>query len=410
MRATTLLNRLLNIKHTRVIAFCFDSDGVLVDVGLTTRVGICASCVRRVRKVHDCRERLWRHLDLAGMKVHLRYAIRRLDCPRCGVTTEMVPWAEPTSWFTHAFEQTTAYLTQHASRVVVCETMRIAWQTVGAIAARAVARHRGADPLDGLTHIGVDELSYRRHHEYVTVVVDHVRQRVVWAAPGKNAATLRAFFAQLGPPRCAALEAVTIDMSGAYIKAVTEASPQARIVFDRFHVQRLAHDALDKVRRKEVRAVDDPEERKALKNTRFALQKSPWNLTAIEAGKLADVQRTNAPIYRAYLLKESLAEILDRRQQHVARRLLEAWIAWAHRSRLGPFVTLATTLRTHIDGIIAYVATGLSNGRTEGLNGKARTITRRSYGFHSAHALIAMLFLCCSGLTLHPAFAVPCIH
>ncbi len=121
--------------------------------------------------------------------------------------------------------------------------------TVGSIIERVVARLRSDDVLDGLRFIGVDELSYRRHHEYVTVVVDHERGAVVWAREGKDAATLGAFFQELGNERCLKLEAVTLDLSAAYIKAVTEASPEARVIFDRFHVQRLAHDALDQVRR-----------------------------------------------------------------------------------------------------------------------------------------------------------------
>lgn len=410
MRATTLLNNLLGIKQTRVVGMFFDDDGLVIDVLPTTRAAWCSCCGRRVREIHDARERYWRHLDLGGMKWHLRYRLRRVRCPRCGVTVEMVPWARAGSWFTDAFETTVAYLAQSAAKTVVSEMMRIAWATVGSIVARVVQRHRGDDPLAGLTHIGIDELSYRKHHEYVTVVIDHLRRRVVWAAPGKNADTLRRFFAELGPERCAQLLGVTIDMSGAYIAAVTEAAPRAKLTFDRFHVQRLAHDALDQVRRAEVRALEDPEDRRALKNTRFALQKNPWNLTAIETGKLADVQRTNAPIYRAYLLKETLAEILDRRQPNVARRMLDDWIAWAAHSKLAPFAKLARTIRAHIEGIIAYVATGLSNGRTEGLNGKARTITRRSYGLHSATSLIGMIFLCCSGLTLHPAHVAPRFH
>ncbi len=165
-----------------------------------------------------------------------------------------------------------------------------------------MARLRSDDVLDGLRFIGVDELSYRRHHEYVTVVVDHERGAVVWAREGKDAATLSAFFQELGNE----LEAVTLDLSAAYIKAVTGASPEARLIFDRFHVQRLAHDALDQVRRQQWRAAD-ADDRDAIKGTRFVLQKNPWNLSDVEQGKLTDVQRTNRPLYRAYLLKETLA-------------------------------------------------------------------------------------------------------
>jgi transposase len=286
--------------------------------------------------------------------------------------------------------------------------MRIAWRTVGTVIQRVVKRHEdgAGDRLEGLRLIGIDELSYRRHHKYVTVVVNHERGEIVWAAEGKSAATLKRFFADLGPERCSQLEAVTIDLSAAYIKAVTEASPNARLIFDRFHVQRLAHDALDEVRRDEVRKAVG-EDKTALKKSRWALQKNPWNLLDFEHDKLAELQRVNRPIYRAYLLKESLLGVFDRRQVNVARRKLDEWIGWARRSRLRAFVKLAKTIEKHSHGILAYVQTGASNARVEGLNGKARTITRRSYGFHSASALIAMLFLCCSGIDVSPAHAHP---
>ena len=402
MRATTLLGEIFGLKQTRILEATFDDLGLVIDVAPSTRVPYCSSCERRVRVVHDRYEgRRWRHLDLAALRVWLRYTIRRVDCPRCGVVVELVPWAENQSWFTYEFEEQVAYLAQRADKTTLSKLMRISWNTVGAIIQRVLPRHRSADPLEGLTHIGVDELSYRRHHEYVTVIVDHVRGGVVWAHPGKNAETLNAFFEELGKERCAQLEAVTLDMSGAYLKAVTEASPQARVIFDRFHVQRLAHDALDEVRRQEVREAE-PEDRGELKNTRFALHKNPWNLSTLEAAKVAEVQKANLPLYRAYMLKETLAAILDGRQVNVARKKLLEWIDWAARSRLLPFRKLARTLRAHLEGILAYVATGLSNGRTEGLNGKIRTITRRSYGFHSAHSLIALIFLCCSGINLRP--------
>ena len=239
------------------------------------------------------------------------------------------------------------------------------------------------------------------------LVVDHIGGRIVWARPGKNADTLKAFFAALGPERGKKLEAVTIDMSAAYIKAVTEASPQAQIIFDRFHVQRLVHDAVDQVRRDQVRAAETPEEKATVKHSRWALQKNPWNLTAVEEGKLVDLQRRNRPLFRAYLLKESLIAILDRAQVNVAERKLDEWLRWARRCRLAPFVRLAGTIDKYRVGILAYVASGLNNGRVEGLNSKARTITRRAFGLHSAHALIALLMLCCSGIELEPVTLTP---
>lgn len=411
MRATTVLRNVLGINHARFLNVEITADGIVCDVAPATSVARCAGCGCRCRKLYDHRgARLWRHVDVAGMRAWLRYAPRRVNCARCGVTTEMVPWAPHDSWFTWAFEQTTAYLAQQCNRTVVSVMMRVAWATVGHIIRRVVDRLAPADLLDAVEYIGVDELSYRKHHKYLTIVVDHATGRVIWAREGKSADVLMDFFRELGAERAAKLKAVTIDMSNAYIKAVETMAPNARIVFDRFHVQRLAHDALDELRRSQVRETVEPPKRAALKGTRWALQKSPWNLDALEREKLTELQRENRPLYRGYLLKESLAAVLDRRQQHIARAKLDEWISWATHSGLAPFVKVARTLRKHIDGIVAYVATGLSNGRSEGLNGKARTITRRAYGFHHASSLIAMLFLCCSGITLRPAHTIPTFH
>lgn len=411
MRATTVLSQLLGLKYVRVNGFEFEEECLVLDVVPTTRIARCSGCSCRVREIRDHhRGRRWRHLDFGGMEVWLRYDLRRVSCSRCGVRVEFVPWAEHDSGFTRPFEEQAAFLAQRTDKTSVTRLLRIAWRTVGRIIERVMARLGPKDRLDGLTHIGVDELSYRKHHSYITVVVDHATGNVVWAQPGKTAETLNSFFAQLGPERAAAIKAVTMDMSQAYKTAVRESVPGATIIFDRFHVQRLAHDALDEVRRAQVRELKDTPEGAALKRTRWALQKSPWNLTLAEEGKLAGVQRTNLPLYRAYLLKETLADILDLTDPSLARGCLLDWIAWANRSRLAPFRKAAATIRDHLDGILAYVRTGLSNGPGEGRNGTVRAITKRSFGFHGPSALIALIFLCCSGLRLAPYRVRPSVH
>lgn len=406
MRATSLLRTLLALQDTIVTGFEFTSESLLIDVKPSWQRVRCGEC-RRMGAKEGGRTRTWRHIDLAGIKCELRYHIRRVKCRHCGVQTEHVPWAESGSRFTKPFEMHTAYLAQRTDKTTVTKLMRVAWETVGKLIQRVVRRQRGdADPFEGLRNIGVDELSYRRHHEYVTVVVDHDTGEVIWAAKGKSAETLKQFFELLGPERCAQLEAVTIDMSAAYIKAVTEASPEATLIFDRFHVQRLASKAVDEVRRDEVREADT-DDKKTLKNTRWALLKNPWNLTDLESRKLDELQHNNRRIYRAYLLKEALAGVLDCRSITVASTKLDEWLTWASRSRLRPFVRLARTVRQHRDGILEYVRDRLNNGRVEGLNRKARTITSRSFGFHSAASLIAMLFLCCGGIHAYPAHIFP---
>jgi transposase len=407
VRLTKLLRILLGLEETRVRDASFDDVGLVIDVAPSWRRPRCSECGRTCPGYDRVRDRRWRHLDVAGMQFHLRYDTRRVKCPTCGVKIERLPWAEPGSWFTRPFEDQVGYLAQRSDKTTISSMMRVAWDTVGAIIQRVVARHEDGNALDGLTQIGVDELSYRRHHEYITVVVDHKRRCVVWAKPGKNADTLKAFFDELGPERCAKLEAVTIDMSAAYIKAVSECTPEAQLIFDRFHVQRLVQDAVDEVRRDEVRSASTEEERKQLKGTRWPLLKSFWNLSLFESARLASLQRENKRLYRAYLLKDALVRVLDCRDEWLARTKLDQWVRWARRSRLEPFKRVAGTIRTHTEGIIAYVTSGLSNGRTEGLNGKTRAITRRAYGFHSAHGLIALIMLCCSGIHLDPVHLQP---
>ncbi len=407
MRTTTLLLELLGLKQTRVIGFEFTPTELLVDVEPATRTPRCGRCGARCSRGYDQRERRWRHVDIVGLQVVLRYGMRRVDCAGCGVTTELVPWAEPMSPFTRVFDELVAYFAQRTDKTTVSRTMGIAWRSVGNIIQRVVARLGPKNELDGLTHIGIDELSVRKHHQYITVVTDHLTGNIVWAAPGKNAATLKSFFEALGAQRAAKLEVVTIDMSAAYISVVESMAPQARLVFDRFHVQRLAHDALDQVRRAEVRELKGTPEANELKQTRFPLQKNPWNLTKLETEKVALVQERNQPLYRAYLLKETLAAILDGRQVNVARRKLGEWIDWAARSRLEPFAKAARTISKHMEGILGYVATRLSNGRVEGNNGKIRTITRRSYGFADPSSVIALIQLCFSHIKLEPPRRYP---
>jgi len=406
MRVTTLLRELLGLKQTRVVGFRFTDAELVVAVKPAKRSSYCAGCASRAPR-YDRRLREWRHLDICGLRVALEYEAWRLDCPRCGITTEMVPWASRGAWFTYPFEEVVAHLAQRTDKTTVSTMMTIAWKTVGSIIERVVRRFGPDDRLAGLRRIGIDELSYRRHHEYITIVTDHDTGRVVWAAPGKDAATALRFFRDLGPERTAEIETITIDMAGAYKSAIAEAAPRAQVVFDRFHVQRLAHDALDRVRREQVRELAGTEDARVVKKTRFALQKNPWNLTMSEHAKLADVQRSNRPLYRAYLLKETLAATLDGRQVNVARDKLGEWMGWAARSQLAPFQKLSRTIREHFDGILAYVKTGLSNGRAEGMNGKVRTITKRSYGFHGPQSLIALIFLCCSDLVIPLQNRVP---
>jgi len=404
MRLTTVLRRLLGVTRMIVESARFRGDGTLgVCVRPTWRRSRCGQCGRTAPRYDRRPVRRWRHLPWGRTPVELVYEPWRVSCRRCGIRVEQVSWASRASRFSEAFEEFAAYLSQITDRTQVHRLLGISWETVGSIVERVVARRLDPGRLSGLRRIGIDEFSYRKRHRYLTLVVDHDRGRVVWAGEGRSAETLAPFFALLGPEGCRALELVTIDLSAAYLKAVREALPQAEIVFDRFHVQRLAADALDEVRRSLVRELaTDPDQARAVKRTRFVLLKNPWNLSRSQRLKLSEVQHTNQRLYRAYLLKETLAQALDYRQPARARRALIEWLAWASRSRLQPFVRTARTIRKHLHGILAYARTRLTNGLTEGLNAKIRMIARRAYGFHSHQALTAMIFLTCGGIQLAP--------
>lgn len=401
MRVSALLRRLLGFEHTRVLGAEFTDDGIIIDVAPRWMRGRCSGCGRQAM-AYDKRQRTWRHVDLGGMKCELQYSLRRLECERCGVKVEAVPWAEVDSGFTKPFEELVALMAQKTDRTTVAGLLRISWLSVGRIIERVTRRVAG-DPaarLRGLRRIGIDELSYEKNHKYVTVVTDHDRGCAVWVVEGKDAAALDSFFDALGPDGIKALEVATIDMSGAFKKAFRERAPDVEIVFDRFHVQRLVHDALDEVRRSLVNAADTPDEKTALKKTRFTLHRAPWKLDAVARRKLDKLEADNHPLYQAYLMKESLAAIFDMASPEDIHLHLSGWLQWVEDAGSEPFLKAANTIAEHFDGVCAYVQTGLTNSLAEGLNRKIRVVTSRAFGFHSAKSLMAMIMLCCGGIHL----------
>jgi len=406
VRITTLLKQLIGVTQLFVEEVTFVNCGLVVRVRPRWHKPRCGQCGTQAPGYDQLCRRRWQHLPFGRTKIFLEAEVRRVKCATCGVRTEAVPWAAHRSGFTRDFEEMVAYLAQTTDKTAVMKLMGIAWRTVGVIVERVVAGRLDPARLDGLTQIGVDEISFKKRHHYVTTVVDHIGRRVVWAKEGKDSGTLGAFFEELGPERIAKLEAVTLDMSGAFKKAITKHAAQVELIFDRFHVQKLVSEALDEVRRQTVRELEG-EEAKTVKGTRYALLKNPWNLTRKQGQKLHDIQVNNKKIYRAYLLKETLAKALDYLQPKRAERALREWLSWAAKSQLSPMVKVSRTIRKHFDGILAYVRHRLTNGITEGFNRRARMIATRAYGFHGSKPLISMFFLCCGGIKLHPPIPQP---
>jgi transposase len=281
--------------------------------------------------------------------------------------------------------------------------MRIAWRTVGAIITRVWADVEAThDRFAGLARIGIDEISYKRGHRYLTVVVDHDSGALVWAAPGRDKATLSGFFEALGAERCAQITHVSADGADWITAVVAEHCVNAVRCADPFHVVRWATDALDEVRRAawntargavhQRRAGRATGTAKALKHARYALWKNPENLTERQQAKLAWVAKTDPRLHRAYLLKEGLRLVFQLDPDEAAEAL-QVWIGWARRCRIPAFVDLQRKIVKHKASILAAIEHGLSNGRIESVNTKIRLITRIAFGFKSPDALIALAML-----------------
>jgi len=418
VRATTLLNRLLDLPGLDVCGVSLEGRRMLVEVRLRARRLACPLCPFTTRARYDTRPvpSSWQHLDFGTATVVVFAYLRRVDCPEHGVLVEAVPFARYRSGFTRDFEDLTAYLATKTDKTTIARFLRIDWDTVGRICERVVATDLDQDRLEGLVHLGVDEISWRKHHKYLTLVTDHTRGKVVWGKAGKDTATLDAFFDELGPDRAAAIEAVSMDMGPAYAKSVRadDHAPQAVICIDPFHAVKLVAEALDVERRKawnELRHGEDPTAAKKFKGARWALLKNPGNLTDGQAATLRKLKRRGGDVWRAYTLKEAFRAIFagDLDPDTVAE-LIDRWISRASRSRLPAFVKTAKTIRKHRDGILAAIRLGINNARAEGLNSVVRLIIRRARGFHSADAALALVMLACGPITLRLPHERPNIH
>lgn len=315
-----------------------------------------------------------------------------------------VSWARHGARHTLAFEQLAAWCAVEMSATTASRLLRCSWRTIGSILARVVAHLGGGDLLEGVTRIGIDEISYRRHHRYLLVIIDHDRRRLVRAVDGASTRSLGAFFDLLGDERTAAITHVGADGAPWITRVVKERCPKATLCADPFHVVRCATEALDEVRRdtwNEVRVRRrrghyGTGEGKVLKDSRWSLWKNPEHLSTTERARLDYSAATHPRLHRAWALKEGL-RVAVTGSGHSAVAALDHWVAWAQRSRITPFVRLARRIREHRSAIVATIEHGLTNALVESFNTKIRLIARRAFGFHNVAALIALARLTLSG-------------
>jgi transposase len=359
--------------------------------------GRCGRCQRRCPGYDQGQgRRQWRGPDLGLYRTFLEADAPRVTCREHGVVVASVPWARHDARHTTVFEDTVAWMATRTSKSTLELLLRIAWRTVGAIVARVIADGVAArDPLEGLRRIGIDEISYKKGHRYITIVVDHDTGHLVWAAPGRDRKTLKAFFTALGESRCAAITHVSADAAQWIADEVTEHCPNAVRCADAFHIVAWAGDALDQVRRdtwNAARRGGMSVHARDLKGARYALWKNPENLTDRQQAKLAWVAKVNHQLFRAYLLKEQLREVFALKGQ-AGKALLDRWLSWARRCRIPAFVELAQRIVKHREAIDATLEHRLSNGLVESTNTKIRLLTRMAFGFKSPEAMIALAML-----------------
>ena len=441
MRVSTAFSRLVNLEGVWVRKVRFEPGRVIVRVALRRRRLQCPRCAFSTAARRDTRpvDSAWRHLDLGVWRLEIHCRRRRLRCPRHGVLAEGVPFARHRCGFTRDFECLVGWLAARLDKSAICRLLRIDWDTVGRIVTRVCADELDPDRLTALFDIGVDEVSWKRQHNYLTLVADHRAGKIVWGCPGAGEQAADQFFADLDPgsPRAAPppasgdtagaslsarerhaaedpqppvaeragkLAAISLDMGPGYAAAARWHAPQAIQCIDPFHVVQNANKALDEVRRaywNELRQSSDRQAAKRFKDARWSLLKAPAKLTDKQAATLHRIKAAGGEVWRAYTLKEATRGIFEPGLaiddvEHLIDRLLSRLA----RSRLEPFIRLGKTIRKHRAGILAAVRLGINQGRTEALNNKVRLIIRRAYGFHTAQAALALVMLTCGPITL----------
>ena len=357
--------------------------------------GVCSTCFQKRPGYDVLDSRFFGFVPIWGLPVFLVYAMRRVDCGRCGVTVEMVPWASGKMQTTHALAWFLASWAKVLSWKEVARRFGSSWDTVFRCVEHAVRWGLAHRSLDGILAIGVDELAWKKRHKYMTLVyqLDHGRRRLLHIARDRTIASFNGFFDMLGEERSRAIVFVASDMWQAFLTVVRKRCSTAVHVLDRFHVMQLLSKAIDTVRRDEVRSLRASGRPALLTKTRWLLLKRRENLTTDERGRLRRLLTINLRSVRACLLKEQFQHFWTYRSGLRAERFLGRWTTMAMRSRLEPFKKFARTLRKHRRELLNwFAARGLfAHGATEGFNNKARITTRKAYGFRTyEHAQIAL--------------------
>jgi transposase len=328
--------------------------------------------------------RTFRTLPIGSKRVTLTLPVARVECAVCDVVRQVaIPFADSRRTYTKSFARYALELSRHMTIQDVAEHLGVGWDLIKDLQKTDLQRRFKKIPLKKLRQLAIDEISIGKQSRYLTVVLDLKSGAVVFVGEGKGSQALEPFWKRL---RCARakIQAVAMDMSPAYIKAVSEHLPQAQIVFDHFHIIKLFNEKLSDLRRELFReAHDDQKLKDVLKGTRWLLLKNPEHLDPQqdEPKRLDKALKLNAPLATAYYLKEELRQLWQQPNWRAGRKFLTSWCARATASGIGILQQFARTLRKHARGILNYFKFPISTGPLEGTNNKIRTMQRQAYGF-----------------------------
>ena len=401
MQLKTILNRL----HPQpgfvygMVKFVDGPGDLHVDVEVAPRAngkGRCSRCHVRRPGYDTLPVRRFEFVPLWGLSVFFLYAMRRVNCPRCGVVVEFVPWANGKRHLTVIYAWFLAAWAKRMSWKEVAEAFHTSWENVFRSVEMAVAWGRDHQDLTCVAAIGIDEIHWSYRQGFLTLVyqIDEGCRRLLWVGQHRRVKTLMRFFRWFGKERTDQIKFICSDMWQAYLQVVAKKAAHAIHVLDRFHIVSHMSKAIDKVRAAEVRSLKMRGFVPILKHMRWLLLKRVENLTEAQEIKLADLLRFNLRTVRAYLLKEWFHDFWEYQSPHWAGVFLDKWCTKTMRSRLEPMKRVARMLRAHRPLILNWfrVRGTVALGAVEGLNNKAKVTTRKAYGFRSFRAVEVALY------------------
>jgi len=357
---------------------------------------ICSGCGQPAPGYDRLAERRFEFVPLWQIAVFLVYAMRRVQCPRCGVKVEQVPWCDGKNQLTTTYRWFLAGWARRLSWKGVAVAFGTTWQNVFCSVKHAVSWGLAHRDLEGVESIGVDEVQWQKGHKYLTLVyqIDAGSKRLLWIGQDRTVKTFLRFFRMLGEERSGQLKFVCSDMWRAYLTVIAKKAGQALHVLDRFHIMQKMNKAIDEVRASETRQMKAAGYEPVLKHSRWCLLKRPENLTEQQTVKLSELLQYNLKSVRAHLLREDFQRFWEYVSPGWAEKFLDQWCTRTMRSKLEPMKRVARTLRNHRELILNWFRAkgALSSGVVEGFNNKVKLTTRKSYGFRTCEAVETALY------------------